>query len=576
MRLRPSNPPKNTPILLENVAPRRPAEGLVGRRAPRLPTLVAVSASLALAFAYGCGDSNDGAGTNAPTSDDAGGGAFGDDAATADGGSRRDGSVDADGSDGSTAPDGSSDDGGATDVDGGDDAGGEEEDAGVDAGPPPGPLTPAYADFAINHVLVTGQSNSVANGADPPLTTTAPAGYGNLRFNTGVMSMKSCNGDGCTTYDTPSSFVPLVEGDSFFGYAVETPSSGIAYEISNLAKQRYEFGTNPEYPTKHDVLVSVHGRSGNTYWCLRKGFCNYNQERGHLSPFAQAMSEVQSAKALAASAGKSYVVRAAVAIHGESDHYSYVAGTPEFPLPGTDGTPGKIKDYADALVEWQQDYESSVKAITSQTQPVPLLVSGLSGWTTTRESKLVQMQLDAHIRAPGKVVYVTPAYPLEVRNDCLHYSAKGSRRLGEYFGKVYAKIVFGGETWEPVRPKTVTRAGNVITVKFHVPKPPLVLDTTNVSKADNFGFDVYDNGNLVAVSGVTVAGDTATITLASAPSGVNMRLKYAQNYKAGGCIGPGIEYAGGARGNLRDSDDTPSQFGNPLWNWGVNFDVAVP
>lgn len=576
MRLRPSNPPKNTPILVENVAPRQPAGGLVGRRAPRLPTLVAVSASLALAFAYGCGDSNDGAGTNDPTSDDAGGGAFGDDAATADGGSRRDGSVDADGSDGSTAPDGSSDDGGATDVDGGDDAGGEEEDAGVDAGPPPGPLTPAYTDFAINHVLVTGQSNSVANGADPPLTTTAPAGYGNLRFNTGVMSMKGCNGDGCTTYDTPSSFVPLVEGDSFFGYAVETPSSGIAYEISNLAKQRYEFGTNPEYPTKHDVLVSVHGRSGNTYWCLRKGFCNYNQERGHLSPFAQAMSEVQSAKALAASAGKSYVVRAAVAIHGESDHYSYVAGTPEFPLPGTDGTPGKIKDYADALVEWQQDYESSVKAITSQTQPVPLLVSGLSGWTTTRESKLVQMQLDAHIRAPGKVVYVTPAYPLEVRNDCLHYSAKGSRRLGEYFGKVYAKIVFGGETWEPVRPKTVTRAGNAITVKFHVPKPPLVLDTTNVSKADNFGFDVYDNGNLVAVSGVTVAGDTVTITLASAPSGVNMRLKYAQNYKAGGCIGPGIEYAGGARGNLRDSDDTPSQFGNPLWNWGVNFDVAVP
>lgn len=560
--------------------------GSVARRASRFPALIAVSASFALAFAYGCGDSDDVVGSNDPASDDAGGGAFDDGAAPADGASGGDGSTGGDGPDGSKVPDAAGEDGGgepdddagdSDDAGNGDDAGGgHDAGGGEDAGPPPGPLTPGYVDFAINHVLVTGQSNSVANGADPPLTTSAPAGYGNLRFDTGVMSMKTCNGDGCKTYDTPSSFVPLVEGDSFFNYAVETPSSGIGYEISSLAKLEYEFGTNPEYPARHDVLVSVHGRSGNTYWCLRKGFCNYNQARGHISPFGQGMSEVQSAKALATSAGKSYAVRAVAVVHGESDHYSYVAGTPEFPLPGTDGTPGKIKDYADALVEWQQDYESSIKAITSQAQPVPLLVSGISGWTTTRESKLAQMQLDAHIRAPGKVVYVTPAYPLEVRNDCLHYSAKGSRRLGEYFGKVYARIVFGGETWEPVRPKTVTRAGNVITVKFHVPKLPLVLDTTHVSKADNFGFDVYDNGTMVAVSEVTVTGDTVTIKLASAPSGVNMRLKYAQNYKNGGCIGPGIEYAGGARGNLRDSDDTPSQFGNPLWNWGVNFDVAVP
>jgi hypothetical protein len=32
----------------------------------------------------------------------------------------------------------------------------------------------------------------------------------------------------------------------------------------------------------------------------------------------------------------------------------------------------------------------------------------------------------------------------------------------------------------------------------------------------------------------------------------------------------------GARGNLRDSDDTPSRSGSPLYNWAVRFDVAVP
>ncbi len=40
----------------------------------------------------------------------------------------------------------------------------------------------------------------------------------------------------------------------------------------------------------------------------------------------------------------------------------------------------------------------------------------------------------------------------------------------------------------------------------------------------------------------------------------------------GACIGTPT----GARGNLRDSDDTPSQHGYPPQNWSIHFDVAVP
>lgn len=38
------------------------------------------------------------------------------------------------------------------------------------------------------------------------------------------------------------------------------------------------------------------------------------------------------------------------------------------------------------------------------------------------------------------------------------------------------------------------------------------------------------------------------------------------------------KYQGGARGNLRDSDVTPSRYdaGAPLYNWGVIYDVPVP
>lgn len=530
--------------------------GLRMRRRLSPLTWLACFSLLASAAAYGCSSSNDAAQDGGPDGPGPGG---------------QDGGPDLDGS---TAGDSASHDGDAGSFADADDDGGATADA--DAAPS-GPLSDSYVDFDINHVLSTGQSNSVANGGGAPsLTQTQP--YTNLMFDTGVMPMKGCDGNGCTQYDTPAAFAPLVETDKFFNYVVETASNGIADEISNLALQKYMFGTKAGYPTKHDVLVSLHGRSGNTYWCLRKNGCNYKP--GYLKPFSQGLMEVASAKALAMAAGKSYIVRAVTTVHGESDHYSYTAGTQEFPLPGTDGVPGAIADYADGLIEWQRDYETDVKAITGQTQGIPLLVSQVSGWTDATISKVAQMELDAHIRAPGKVVLVTPAYPLDVRNDCLHFSATGQRRLGEYFAKAYAKIIFGGGTWEPVRPKTVSRAGNVITVQYFVPKPPLVFDTTRVTNPGNYGFTFLDgSGAPPTITNVALtAADTIQITLSGTPTGPTPRLRYAQNQPAPGtaCIGPGTTYSGGARGNVRDSDDTPSQYGYDLFNWGVMFDVAAP
>ncbi|MBX3191602.1 MAG: hypothetical protein KF819_31710 [Labilithrix sp.] len=519
------------------------------RRSAGLSAFVALAAVMSMGVAQGCGGDE-----VTP----------GDDAASPDGPVETADASPSEG-DGSTLPDGAPKPDGSGDVDAETDAAVDapDEDAGEQ-----GPLSPEYVDYDVNHVLITGQSNSVANGGSPPIAAAQP--YTNVMFNTGVMPMTNCNGNGCFAYQTPASFAPLVEGDNFFNYTVETPASGLANEISYLALQQFEFGARAGYPAKHDVLVSNHGRSGNTYWCLRKVQCPYRANEGYLSPFGQGMMEVQSAKTLADP--KTHVVRAVVAIHGESDHYSYVANNTEFAAQG-------LADYKAALLEWQADYESSIQAITGQAQPVPLLISGLSGWVTTRTSLVAQMQLDAHIAAPGKVVYATPAYPLSVRSDCLHYDQNGYRRLGEYFAKVYSRIVFAGATWEPVRPMQITRAGNVVTVKFHVPKPPLVFDVAQVTNPGNFGFDFVDDGAIVASTAAVTGPDTVTITLAAAPSGVNMRLRYAQNQNttpATRCIGPGTVYGGGARGNLRDSDTTPSRYGYPLHNWGVNFDIAVP
>jgi len=410
-------------------------------------------------------------------------------------------------------------------------------------------------------VLSTGQSNAVAIKADPVLSTTQP--YANLMFDSGVMPASSCDGDGCTSYQKPVSFVPLVEGDVFFG-PVETMSSGFANEASKLAKEKYLGGAS------HDILVTLHGRSGNNYWCLRKGGCPWWPSRPYVKPFAQGMTEVADAMALAKAASKSYVVRAVTSVHGENDHYAYASDSSVFPLPGTDGA-SVIHDYGEGLEEWQRDYDASVKAITGQAIPVPLFIQQYSHWNNVPETKIAYQQLAAHIRSHGKVIIVGPTYVLPYTSDCLHFTGAAERHLGEYFAKAYGRVVLQGKKWEPLRPIAITRAGNVITAKFLVPKPPLVLDTEKVTNPGNYGFEVFDeSGAPPPIASVVLDGpDRVKVTLAVAP-GPGARLRYAYTFH--GCGGSGTA----ARGNLRDADDTPSQAGYDLSNWSVHFDEAIP
>ncbi len=436
--------------------------------------------------------------------------------------------------------------------------------AASDGGPPDDGSTPVvpYQPFDVNHVLSTGQSNSVAHEGRPVLSTTQP--FANLMFDVGVMTSGDCEREGCRTYQKPSSFVPLVEGDTFW-YPVETMSAGMANLGAKLAGDKQK--------PRHDMLVSLAGRNGLTYWCLRKGSCNFIDPT-YLNAFDESMKQVDDAMAIAEAAGKSYVVRAVTAVHGESDDYAYATNTQEFPLDGTDGAYRSLSSYADALLEWQRDYESGVRARTGQTLPVPLLVSQHSGWNDIPTSAVAQYQYDAHVRSKGKVVLVTAGYPLDWHYDCRHYSNHGERQLGEYFAKAYAQIVFAGLPWEPVHPREVTLSGSptIIRAKFHVPKPPLVLDTDRVTNPGDYGFEVVDvAGMRLKIASVAItAPDTVTVTLASAPAGP-VRLRYAYTGTPHTCPGR----TQGARGNLRDSDDTPSLHGYELFNWAVHFEVPV-
>ena len=373
----------------------------------------------------------------------------------------------------------------------------------------------------LHHVLGTGQSLASGTLGSPALSTSQP--YANRMFDTGVLA-------GAPRITT---FVPLVE------QSVETMSSSFANLVTKLARDN---------GGSHDLLVSAYALGGAPYASMKKGTPAY----------AVTIAQANAGLAIARASGVTYDITAVTSADGGGDHDT------------------KNTHLADDLAQWQQDFETDLRAITGQSALIPLFNTQYSSWTESGDAtSLVPVaQLRAHVEHPGKVIVVGPRYPLIYGPDGVHLTNEGYRMMGEYYARAYRRVVVERGTWEPLRPKSVTRAGPVVTVRFLVPAPPLVLDTTHASDPGNMGFEYADDGpSTPTITGVALTGaDTVAITLSAEPTGANRRIRYAYT----GIRGAPAGLQTGARGNLRDSDATPSRNGYALFDWCVHFDEAVP
>ena len=382
-----------------------------------------------------------------------------------------------------------------------------------------------YRHYELNHILSTGQSLAIGGLGSPVLSSTQP--LQNLMFGTGLSSVSS-------------TLSPLVE--DFW----ETMSSGLSSLASTLYQTPHNNTGTPPPTNRHDTLISIHASAGYPYSLLRKGTAN----------FAQGISQFRTARSIAEKQNKSYIVRCVTNVHGETDH--------AFQNP----------DYTNNLIDWQRDYEQAIQS-NGQTDPVPMLHSQMSSFTRYQAatSLIPPAQFEASKQYPRKLPLVMPKYFLSYF-DGIHLTSQGYRHMGEYYGKVYNYVVLEGSCWEPLRPLDARLDGNVVYVRFHVPEPPIVLDTVLVSDPGNFGFEYDDDsGQTPSVTGVRVVDeDTVALTLSGTPSaGARKFVGYAFTGIVGALGGPMT----GARGCVRDSDATPSRHNGPLYNWAVHFRVGV-
>jgi hypothetical protein len=400
--------------------------------------------------------------------------------------------------------------------------------------------------WMLEHIIVYGQSLSTGFYGTPILDSTQP--YNNLTWN----GTDTTNDNGVhATVTNVTAFGPLVESVANSSPIIgETVCSSMC---NGLTLDLLGQGVSAQF------LSQAAGLGGTAYAGLARGTVHYNL----------VLSSVTEALALATAAGETYGVGCIPLIHGQSDEGTALATY-----------------YAD-LLTWQANFQTDIQAISAQKQTIPILISQANEFgsypsTGKLEGTSGLAQLQACENYPGLFYFVSPQYFLPHYTDGLHLVSQSYRILGDYFRKTIKAIKLG-QFWTGLRPRSLQLIGTTLVVRFWVPVAPIVIDTAAVTEptelvaGQKYGFYIESAGGVIGTPAITAiaisAPDTLTMTLSAAPAAGSF-LAYANNVKA---LSTGTQPTSGPRGNLRDSDSTPSYYtpATLLYNWCAAFKKQI-
>lgn len=405
----------------------------------------------------------------------------------------------------------------------------------------------ASADAATYYMWIGyGQSLSIGSQGTPPISTAQP--YSN----------KSSNG---------SSLVALVNSTQ------ESPSVPAANNITLLD------------PTH--IYMSIwqdSGFGGAPLSDLSKGQTLYNN----------LISGVGTVKSIIG-AGNTLIVVGIFFTHGEADALS--------------------QTYKTGVVQLQSDLEADIKPITGQVQSIPFFYSQVSGTlaspgfgtfptglytcpdgtvaciddpsgTAAAVGANAQWQLQRDY--PGKFYLVGPKYQYTYADLQTHLTAQGYNLYGATAARALKEYAVDGNkrTIGAVMPRSISRVGTTVTAQFWTPDNlTLTVDGTVANPTRNGntdttgkGFQFFcDSGGTVteiAVTGVSISTQTATLTLASAPScSTSERLVYA--FEGTRYADSGLASSGSAHGSVRTAADYTDLNGDVVYHWLIHFNEPV-
>ena len=236
-----------------------------------------------------------------------------------------------------------------------------------------------------------------------------------------------------------------------------------------------------------------------------------------------------------------YQVGAVILTHGEAD--------------------AELPSYEDDIALLAADYAADLPAITGQNRPVPLILSQQHADPVTGRSTSTVAAWKAGVDHPGKIYCAGPKYQYAYASDRIHLLAGAYDRLGVKYAEVFNEVVVLGHDWQPLQPIAATRDGQTISVRFHVPSPPLAWDEAfgaphqfvHVEWKNGRGFEVQDGVGDMTITDVAIDGDTVRIGVDRAPDTTAgpLIVRYAMTQDATTLAGGLVS---GRFGQLHDSD----------------------
>lgn len=270
-----------------------------------------------------------------------------------------------------------------------------------------------------------------------------------------------------------------------------------------------------------------------------------------VEPYTKFIKEIARAYEKAQERGWEFFVPAVCWMQGESDIVEY----PDY-------------DYKEYFHRMYNNLNTDIKGVTHQQDDIRIISYQSSTITkgvqyktnnfdaTEPRTPTAQMELirdDTLIWASG------PTYPYDFVNESLHIDAVGQQGIGILAAKSALGILRKGKRDIGLVPLSYEVDGQDICISFNVPCPPLCIDTINVRKADNYGFNVIRKDGTDIVSEVRIDGDAVILHCQESPVGCRIRYGINGEYMRGG-------RRNGPRGNLCDSQ-------GPLRNWCFLFDL---
>lgn len=386
-----------------------------------------------------------------------------------------------------------------------------------------------------NGQISYGQSNAGGTDSVPVLTTTT-AYSGMITFGSGPKSSKAGNSQGAlNTSPGTSTTIALVEDTNQsdgFTPSGETICSSSARRF--LEQAAINSGVDPNSVI---ILASSAAHGSQRISSLNKGSPPISP--GTVSWYQQLLDHVSEGKARATAAGKSYAVQAVDWIQGEADTQGGNTGT------------GSYATYLALLLQLQVDIDADIRAITSQSQSVHLLVSA-NPFRVIDNAEVVLAQMQA-CRQSAFIHLAGPRYHLPSAAGAVHLSNVGKIRHGADFGRARYQLIYGQRKPDAIDFTSAIANGTTLVVNCKVPQPPLVLDQIFLpAGTQDYGIKIVDDTGTLTLSNITVKQRQVFITLNRA-LGANPKFRYALDYLPAAPI-----WTNGPAGNIRDS--TPDTF----------------